>query len=1017
MPSIFSAVPEDAWVARNDLAFAVREVDGASPGHTLVIPFREVATWWDVSGAERAALLALVDEVKASLDEQFRPDGYHVGFSSGAAAGQTVPHLSIHVIPLSVGERATGFAAVTRTPEPVLIDSREQRMLRLELVRCLINPEFDRIDLVVSFVMKSGLALIGDRLVDAVERGAGVRVLTTDYLHVTDADALSWLLDRTEESDGLRGSFETRVFSDPATSFHPKGYLFRSSKGGLARGFIGSSNLSGSGIDGGVEWNLSVTGIGALAASFDVLWTDPRSRPLTHSFVRRYRASTPPSGSVAAIAGLIPEPPLQPVAPREVQRRALDALTQTRIDGFDAGLVVLATGLGKTWLAAFDSSRPQFRRTLFIAHREEILRQSRDVFRQVLPDAELGLYLGSERQSDADVVFASVQTLARHLGGFARDEFDYLVVDEFHHAAAASYRRVLAHFAPKFLLGLTATPERLDGADLLGLCDDNLVFECGIVEGIDSGDLVPFVYRGVRDTIDYTPIPWRSGRFDPEALREAEETRQRARQVLDEWRAIDAGPTLAFCSSVTHADFMRDFFIEQGVTAVSVHSGLSSDPRGASVDQLRSGVLQVLFTVDVFNEGVDIPAIGTVLMLRPTASPVVFLQQLGRGLRRAEGKNRLRVIDFIGNHRSFLIKPRVLLGLAGEAAPSAQRVRRFLHGEETQLPAGCSVTFDVEVIDVLGQLLSTATRSVLAELCLEIQSETGRRPSALQAFRAGANPASARGRHGHWFAFLADLGLLDDDERAVLDDHGDVLRRIETEPTTKAYKLVTLKALLQDGALVGGTTVAAVAARAHRLVAGDPRLVADVQGTAMPDPRAVDPATWAKFWRRWPLEHLANDKSGPGLFRLTDDRIEPAFRIPPDQAATFDAMVAELVDWRLAAYLLRRDAGHAIRLKVSHSPGGPMLFLDRSRYPATPSGETEILIDDRPWIIRFVKVAANVGRPIGDPPEPNQLRALLKRWFGENAGASGTNHAVLLEPIGSGWALRPERPTAERDTG
>jgi superfamily II DNA or RNA helicase len=281
----------------------------------------------------------------------------------------------------------------------------------------------------------------------------------------------------------------------------------------------------------------------------------------------------------------------------------------------------------------------------------------------VQPDADLGLYYGGEKQPYARVLFASIQMLAGNLDRFSRDRFDYVVIDEFHHAAARSYRRVIDHFQPDFLIGLTATPNRMDGGDLLALCSDNLVYECPLTEGVARGDLSPFRYFGIADDVDYSPIPWRNGRFDPVALTEAVETQQRAQHALDEWRAKGGGPTLAFCVTVSHADFMAEFFRRNGVAAVAVHSGPTSAPRTGSIEQLRSGELQVICTVDVFNEGLDVPEVETVLMLRPTESPVVFLQQLGRGLRRSRGKNALSVIDFIGNHRSFLLKPRTLLAL------------------------------------------------------------------------------------------------------------------------------------------------------------------------------------------------------------------------------------------------------------------------------------------------------------------------------------------------------------------
>ena len=325
-------------------------------------------------------------------------------------------------------------------------------------------------------------------------------MLTTDYLAVTDADALARLLDLAEE---WPEAVTTRVFHDPATSFHPKAYLFSAADGSAAAAFVGSNNLSASGIAGGIEWAVGVDRTAPLLRAFEQLWSDPRSLPLSHEFLAAYRKICAP-GSPAH--GVVIEPPALPPEPRPVQREALTALEQTRLAGFNAGLVVMATGLGKTWLAAFDSARPTFRRVLFVAHREEILRQSLEVFRRVQPEADLGLYYGGEKQPEARAVFASVLTLSANLSRFAPDRFDYVVIDEFHHAAARSYRKVIDYFRPAFLLGLTATPNRMDGADLLALCSDNLVYECPLTDGIESGDLSPFSYFGIADDVDYSPI-------------------------------------------------------------------------------------------------------------------------------------------------------------------------------------------------------------------------------------------------------------------------------------------------------------------------------------------------------------------------------------------------------------------------------------------------------------------------------------------------------------------------------
>jgi superfamily II DNA or RNA helicase len=277
-------------------------------------------------------------------------------------------------------------------------------------------------------------------------------------------------------------------------------------------------------------------------------------------------------------------------------------------------------------------------------------------------------YTGETKDPDAEVVFASIQTLSRrpHLERFAPADFDYIVIDEFHHAAAASYRRLIAHFRPKFLLGLTATPERTDGGDLLALCQQNLVYRCDLVEGVRKELLAPFHYFGVPDEVDYTNIPWRSTRFDEEALTSAVATQRRAENALEQLRTRGGSRALGFCVSQRHADFMARFFQDRGLRAVAVHSGATSAPRAPSLEQLAAGDLDIVFAVDMFNEGVDLPDLDTVLMLRPTESKILWLQQFGRGLRRVPGKT-LKVIDYIGNHRVFLLKPQTLFGLPAPA--------------------------------------------------------------------------------------------------------------------------------------------------------------------------------------------------------------------------------------------------------------------------------------------------------------------------------------------------------------
>jgi superfamily II DNA or RNA helicase/diadenosine tetraphosphate (Ap4A) HIT family hydrolase len=1021
--SPFLAIPASEWLAANHSAFVIADRFPVSPGHVLVVSRRLIATWWEATSQERADILALVDEVKRRLDAELRPDGYNVGFNAGAAAGQTVGHLHLHVIPRYRGDVTDPRGGVRHvipgkgnyrqpaTAPSALIDGQD-RLLRDDLLRCLRDRRFDRVDLLVSFVMRSGLKQINGALADALDRGVKVRVLTTDYLTVTDADALARLLDLAEvRPEGIA----TRVFHDPATSFHPKAYLFYSADGAATAAFVGSNNLSASGIAGGIEWAVGAGQAAPLLTAFERLWSDPRSQPLTHELLADYRQRWTPS---AHTTGVVAEPPAIPPAPWPVQREALTALEQTRLQGFRHGLVVMATGLGKTWLAAFDTARPQFRKVLFVAHREEILRQSLEVFRRAQPDADLGLYYGGEKQAGARVLFASVQTLAGHLHRFAPDRFDYLVVDEFHHAAARSYRRVIDHFQPAFLLGLTATPNRMDGADLLALCSDNLVYECPLTEGVERGDLSPFRYFGIADDVDYTPIPWRGGRFDTDALTQAVETQERAQHALDVWRNKGGGRTLAFCVTRTHADFMAGFFHSHGVAAVAVHSGPTSAPRLGSVEQLRAGELQVICTVDVFNEGLDVPEVDMVLMLRPTESPVVFLQQLGRGLRRSDGKAALTVIDFIGNHRSFLIKPRTLLALGTGGQASTEKVLRAMRTGDFGLPPGCSATYDVGLVDIFRAVMRVGARSALEDYCRSYADERGHRPSAVQAYEAGYNPSSARARHGHWFAFLDDVDLLFPQEREVVRRHADVLEGIEKEPITKSYKLVTLQALLQIGTLRTGADVAEIAWTAHRIVTGDPRLLADTRSAEMSDPASVDADTWREYWLNWPLSAWAGRLRGAsaGWFRLDGRRFVPGFQVAADVGETFDAMVEELVDYRLARYLFNKGSSRleaAVLLKVIQAQGRPILMLDRDHNPGLPEGEASFLANDVVYTGNFVKIALNVAHRAGQPG--NLLGDLLRSWFGADAGQPGTVHFVELVPGEPHWQMRPASPKASRD--
>jgi superfamily II DNA or RNA helicase/diadenosine tetraphosphate (Ap4A) HIT family hydrolase/HKD family nuclease len=944
--SVFLTIDPSEWVDSNDLAFAIRDKFPVSPGHTLVIPKRVIATWWEATREEQQAIFDLVDRVKEILDHELSPDGYNVGFNAGAAAGQTIDHLHIHVIPRYAGDMTDprggvrhvipskgNYLALPPTANPTADSSLITPMggrLRLELVRCMIREDLDQIDLVVSFIKRSGVDLLAHTVDLALERGARIRLLTTDYLQITDAGALGFFLDRVNDqrSTSPNGNLSVRVFSDPATSFHPKAYIFTSSSTGAGVAFVGSSNLSRSGISKGVEWNIQTSGTTELVTEFERLWNDQRSLPLTDEWLEHYEevqrtrreAVNKPGEEFDALVELAEEEPEDVPRPWSVQREGLSALEATRIEGHQAGLVVMATGLGKTWLAAFDSTRPEFRRVLFIAHREEILTQTRDVYRRIRPTGRLTMFTGHERDPDGDVVFASVQSLQRNLSVFDPEQFDYIVVDEFHHAAARTYRQVLGYFRPRFMLGLTATPSRGDNADLLALCGDNLVYDCGLVEGVKRDLLSPFTYRAIPDVADYEQIPWRNGRFDPDELTKQVATIERAQQVFEEWLTVvgDQRRALGFCCTITHADFMAEYFRERGVHAVSVHSGHSSAPRVESLEQLASGDISVIFTVDLFNEGVDVPAIDLVMMLRPTESSVIFLQQLGRGLRRAENKESLRVIDLVGNHRSFLLKARLLVQLAGYRDLTDREAVKILADNASEfesgslLPEGCSIIVDPEVVNLLGEMLGPLRERdrMIEAIRSWVDEHEGRRPTALEMAVHTGRPLDFKSRGG-WFGVLRELGLFSAEETKLVSRFQQFFLWIEHGSYTKSYKLVTLNSILDLDGFRTPVAIADLASSSRWAIFKDPALLNDLSdaGSQFGDPMNPTVEEWERYWRRNPINALTSSSKGQDpWFVEQEGHLKFVELMLEDEYRAFADMTQELVEYRLHRYLIAQTA-------------------------------------------------------------------------------------------------------------
>jgi superfamily II DNA or RNA helicase/diadenosine tetraphosphate (Ap4A) HIT family hydrolase/HKD family nuclease len=1033
--SLFLTIPESSWVASNELAFAIRDDYPVSDGHTLVIPKRVIARWSLATEQERVALLSLVERVKADLDEQLHPDAYNIGINDGEAAGQTIAHLHIHVIPRwhdDVDDPRGGVRYVIpargnykspgRLPNPRRAAPPWPSLTKEPAARALatggaedpfyahLRPlllECSAVYIVAAFIQASGVLHLSHVIDQALARGASFKIITGDYLHITQAQALRLLLDWSQTADsgseGRRGSFEVRVIETEklgGRAFHPK--CWRVEGPASATAWVGSSNWSKSALTDGIEWNLRIDrehqrhAYDEICAAFGLLWD--KARRLDSEWLDAYAREAAnhtllPFGEIEASAAAHSEP-------RGIQPDALDALAAARARGRLRSLVVLATGLGKTFLAAFDVrnfevelGRPP--RVLFLAHRQELLLQAARTFRDVFPDASFGLFVGEASNLEARFVFASVQKLARqeHLDSIPERAFDYVIVDEGHHAAADSYRRILAHISPRFLLGLTATPERADDADVAGLFDDHIAFRADLAEGIGLGFLVPFHYVGVRDTIAYEPIPFR--RYTIEHLAELAATQERMETLWRAWQEYPGQRTLVFCVSIGHADYVAGWLCERGVMAAAVHTGPESADREAVIDGLARGTVQAAVAVDLFNEGLDVPLVDRVVMLRPTDSPVVFLQQLGRGLRTADGKHRLQVIDFVGNHKVFLKRLRTLLSLS----PHPPSLRQFLASpSELELPPGCSVNIELEAIDLLSKLLPSDSANETIRIYRELRdAQDGRRPTPGELARRGLNPASVRRQHGHWHEFVASEGDLDDAEQAAVREHEDWLGYLENRDMTNSGTMVVLEVLLQHDALYSGVPTGRLAELSHAYLLRNPDL------------QLPDPATWLADWTKDPSAAWTRDDQrwfviNDGVFRF---RKHP----PADQQTklALERLSRHIVDWRLATYRRRvaSASGPAeFTCRVTWNKRDPILILPGRGREALPHGPTDVRLEDgQLWSFRFAKIAVNVAHAIGQ--SRNGLPDLLREWFGPASGRPGTDNRVRFRRGPEGWWIEP----------
>lgn len=637
----------------------------------------------------------------------------------------------------------------------------------------------DRVDLLIAFVMWPGLRILEQELRGLRDRGVPFRVVTTTYLGGTEREAL----DRLARDFGA----DIRVQYDPRRSrLHAKAWLFHRDTG-FHTGYVGSSNLSRAALLDGIEWNVRLSQVATpsllekFRATFDTYWNsdqferyDPdRDRDRLDDALAEAKGVRGGSAPVL-ISGL-------QVRPYPYQQAILDALAAERAShGRHRNLVVAATGTGKTVMAALDyaalcreGERPSL---LFVAHRREILEQSLRTYREVLRDGSFGeTYFDGARPERWRHVFASIQSLSSYgVHEIPADAFDVVVIDEFHHAEAATYRRLLDRLRPRELLGLTATPERGDGSDVRTFFDGRTAAELRVWDAINAGLLSPYHYFGISDNTDLAHVAWKAGRYDEAALSSLYTgNATRAAIVLSHVGAKITNPrgmrALGFCVSVAHAEYMAGVFVQAGIPALAVSGRTSGEDRSRAIAALRSGEVAALFAADLFNEGLDIPEVDTVLFLRPTESPTLFLQQLGRGLRLDQGKDVLTVLDFVGQNRQEF---RLDLRFRALTGATRRGLERQVERGFPTLPSGSQIILDEVTQEAVLKNVRHYVRLRWKQLVAELRAH----PTAeLRRFleESGADLAQIITTKKSWTRLRIDSDLL----KADLDPREETLMR------------------------------------------------------------------------------------------------------------------------------------------------------------------------------------------------------------------------------------------------
>ncbi|MDR4947192.1 DEAD/DEAH box helicase [Neobacillus cucumis] len=686
------------------------------------------------------------------------------------------------------------------TVEKKLIVNSEKGNLLNELISSM--SKCDRFYFSVAFINFSGLQLLLDPLKEAERKGTKGKIITSTYLNFTDAKALEKIKDFSH--------VDLKVYvTDKEIGFHTKAYIFEYKDN--YKVIIGSSNITQSALKSNIEWNVEIITkengrfIQDVLKEYDNLWN--MSVEADQDFIKRYEDFLNRFKNTQSTHQLIYENK-QYIVPNRMQKRATENLERLRSFGEKKALVIAATGTGKTYMSAFDVKSVKPKRLLFIVHREEILKKAKDTFELLLPNEGLtfGLLTGNHKQKNVDYVFATIQTISRCFHEFEKDEFDYLIIDEAHHATSPTYQAVLNYFEPKFTLGMTATPERSDGYNVFDLFDNNVALEVRLHEALEDELVIPFHYFGITDIegIDLSDVDI----DDIAEITKRLKVNERVDFIIEKMNFYghdgDKRKCLGFCASIEHAQYMASEFNKRGYKSVCLHGGDSSDKREQYINRLENDnhELEFIFTVDIFNEGVDIPSINSVLMLRPTNSPIVFIQQLGRGLRKHGGKSFLTVLDFIGNHnKTFLIA----LALNGSRYYDKESLKVAVATGFANIPGCTHIQMDkISQERILAQIDKENFNSLkyLKEEYFEFKKlNQGRTPYLLMdymKFDGAPDPVKFIDREKTYLQFVAKVEKDDYLKELLLSDTFEgTLKELSSKlPLKRIYEFVVIRYLL-----------------------------------------------------------------------------------------------------------------------------------------------------------------------------------------------------------------------------